>query len=44
VYSQGAFASLQSQTYEIQIEVVEQALSRVFSFKEIPILFVNWQR
>lgn len=39
-----AFASLQSQTYEIQINVVEQALSRGFSFKEIPILSVNWQR
>lgn len=36
-----AIDSLHSQTYEIQIETVRQALSRGFSVKEIPILFVN---
>ncbi len=36
-----AISSLHSQTYEIQIETVRQALSRGFSVKEIPILFVN---
>jgi dolichol-phosphate mannosyltransferase len=36
--------SLHSQTYEIQIETVRQALSRAFSVKEIPILFVNRKR
>ena len=36
-----AIGSLHSQTYEIQIETVRQALSRGFSVKEIPILFVN---
>jgi dolichol-phosphate mannosyltransferase len=33
--------SLHSQTYEIQIETVRQALLRDFSVKEVPILFVN---
>jgi dolichol-phosphate mannosyltransferase len=33
--------SLHSQTYEIQIETVRQALLRGFSVKESPILFVN---
>jgi dolichol-phosphate mannosyltransferase len=39
-----AVGSLHSQTYEIQIETVRQALSRGFSVKEIPILFVNRKR
>lgn len=33
--------SLHTQTYEIQIETVRQALLRDFSIKEVPILFVN---
>lgn len=33
--------SLHSQTYEIQIEILRQALLRGFSVKESPILFVN---
>jgi dolichol-phosphate mannosyltransferase len=33
--------SLHSQTYEIQIETVRQAVLRNFSVKETPILFVN---
>jgi dolichol-phosphate mannosyltransferase len=36
--------SLHSQTYEIQIETVRQALSRNFSVKETPIMFVNRKR
>jgi dolichol-phosphate mannosyltransferase len=36
-----AVGSLRSQTYEIQIETVRQALSRGFSVKEVPILFFN---
>ncbi len=36
-----AIGSLHSQTYEIQIETVRQALLRDFSVKEVPILFVN---
>ena len=36
-----AIGSLHSQTYEIQIETVRQALLRGFSVKECPILFVN---
>ena len=36
-----AIGSLHSQTYEIQIETLRQALSRGFSVKETPILFVN---
>ena len=39
-----AIGSLHSQTYEIQIETVRQALSRGFSVKEVPILFVNRKR
>ncbi|MBT0160102.1 polyprenol monophosphomannose synthase [Candidatus Bathyarchaeota archaeon A05DMB-2] len=35
---------LHSQTYEIQIETVRQALSRGFSVKETPILFSNRKR
>ena len=40
-FLKAAIGSLHSQTYEIQIETVRQALSRGFSVKEIPILFVN---
>jgi dolichol-phosphate mannosyltransferase len=36
--------SLHSQTYEIQIEILRQALSRNFIVKETPILFVNRKR
>jgi dolichol-phosphate mannosyltransferase len=36
-----AIGSLHSQTYEIQIETVRQALSRGFGVEEVPILFVN---
>jgi len=36
-----AIRSLHSQTYEIQIETLRQALSRNFSIKETPISFVN---
>jgi dolichol-phosphate mannosyltransferase len=36
-----AIGSLHSQTYEIQIETVRQALLRGFSVKETPILFIN---
>lgn len=36
-----AIGSLHSQTYEIQIETVRQALARGFNVKEVPILFVN---
>jgi dolichol-phosphate mannosyltransferase len=39
-----AVDSLHSQTYEIQIETLKQALSRGFGIKEIPILFVNRKR
>jgi dolichol-phosphate mannosyltransferase len=39
-----AIGSLRSQTYEIQIETVRQALLRGFSVKEVPILFVNRKR
>jgi dolichol-phosphate mannosyltransferase len=39
-----AVGSLHSHTYEIQIETVRQALSRGFSVKETPILFVNRKR
>ncbi len=39
-----AIGSLHSQTYEIQIETVRQALSRGFSVKEVPIIFVNRKR
>jgi dolichol-phosphate mannosyltransferase len=40
-FLKAAIGSLHSQTYEIQIETVRQALSRGFSVKEVPILFVN---
>jgi dolichol-phosphate mannosyltransferase len=39
-----AVGGLHSQTYEIQIETVRQALSKGFSVKETPILFVNRKR
>ncbi len=39
-----AISSLHSQTYEIQIETVKQALSRGFGIREVPILFVNRKR
>jgi dolichol-phosphate mannosyltransferase len=39
-----AIGSLHSQTYEIQVETVRQALSRAFSVKETPIIFVNRKR
>jgi len=39
-----AISSLHSETYEIQIETVKQALLRGFGIKEVPILFVNRKR
>ena len=39
-----AIGSLHSQTYEIQIETLRQAISRDFTIKETPILFVNRKR
>jgi len=39
-----AIGSLRSQNYEIQIETVRQALSRGFSVREVPIVFVNRKR
>ena len=43
-FIRSAIRSLHSQTYEIQIETLRQALSRNFSVKETPILFVNRKR
>ena len=43
-FIRAAIRSLHSQTYEIQIETLRQALSRNFSVKETPILFVNRKR
>jgi len=43
-FVRAAVGSLHSQTYEIQIETVRQALSRDFRVKETPILFVNRKR
>ena len=40
-FLKSAIGSLHSQTYEIQIETVRQAVLRNFSVKETPILFVN---
>lgn len=40
-FIRAAIRSLHSQTYEIQIETLRQALSRNFSIKETPISFVN---
>jgi dolichol-phosphate mannosyltransferase len=39
-----AIGSLHSQTYEIQIETVRQALTRGFTVAEVPILFKNRKR
>jgi dolichol-phosphate mannosyltransferase len=39
-----AIGSLHTQTYEIQIETLRQALSREFRVKETPIVFVNRKR
>lgn len=39
-----AIGSLHSETYEIQIETVKQALLRGFGIREVPILFVNRKR
>lgn len=39
-----AVGNLHSQTYEIQIEIVRQAVLRNFKVKETPILFVNRKR
>ena len=39
-----AVGSLHSETYEIQIETMRQALSRGFSVAEVPILFTNRKR
>ena len=43
-FVRAAIGSLHSQTYEIQIETLRQALSRGFKVKETPILFVNRKR
>jgi dolichol-phosphate mannosyltransferase len=43
-FIRAAIGSLHSQTYEIQIETLRQALTRNFSIKETPILFVNRKR
>jgi dolichol-phosphate mannosyltransferase len=43
-FIRAAIGSLHSQTYEIQIETLRQALSRDFTVKETPILFVNRKR
>lgn len=43
-FIRAAIGSLHSLTYEIQIETLRQALSRNFSIKETPILFVNRKR
>jgi dolichol-phosphate mannosyltransferase len=40
-FVRAAIGSLHSQTYEIQIETLRQAISRDFRVKETPILFVN---
>ena len=39
-----AIGSLHSQTYEIQIETVRQAISRGFSVTEVPIVFTDRKR
>jgi dolichol-phosphate mannosyltransferase len=43
-FIRAAIGNLHSHTYEIQIETLRQALSRNFSIKETPILFVNRKR
>ena len=43
-FLRAAIGNLHSQTYEIQIETVRQAVLRNFDVKETPILFVNRKR
>lgn len=43
-FLRAAIGNLHSQTYEIQIETVRQAVLRNFNVKETPILFVNRKR
>jgi len=43
-FLKGSVSSLHSQTYEIQIETVNQAFSKGFDVKETPIVFVNRKR
>jgi glycosyltransferase involved in cell wall biosynthesis len=43
-FLRAAIGSLHSETYEIQIETVRQALTRGFSVAEVPILFTNRKR
>jgi len=43
-FLKAAVGNLHSQTYEIQIETVRQAVLRNFNVKETPILFVNRKR
>jgi dolichol-phosphate mannosyltransferase len=43
-FLKAAIGSLHSQTYEIQIETVRQALSHGFTVAEVPILFTNRRR
>jgi dolichol-phosphate mannosyltransferase len=43
-FLKAAIGSLHSQTYEIQIETVKQALLKGFGVAETPILFVNRKR
>ncbi len=43
-FLKSAIGSLHSQTFEIQIETLKQAVSRGFRVVEVPILFVNRKR
>ena len=43
-FLKAAVGNLHSQTYEIQIETIRQAVLRDFNVKETPILFVNRKR
>jgi len=43
-FLKAAIGSLHSQTYEIQVETLRQAVSRGFKVAEVPILFVNRKR
>jgi len=43
-FLQEVISNLHSQTYEIQIETIRQAVSKDFLVKETPILFVNRKR
>ena len=43
-FLKAAIGSLHSQTYEIQVETLRQAVSRGFKVVEVPILFVNRKR